>query len=81
MDDWNPASYRNYKWIVHDPDLLGGKLTVRDTRLSVAFVLDCLADGMSANEIASTYGPFPAEAIPEVLRLAAELVESTHVAA
>jgi uncharacterized protein (DUF433 family) len=81
MKEWNPASYRNYKWIVHDPDLLGGKLTVRDTRLSVSFVLACLAEGMTAKEIAGTYGPFPPEAIVEVLRVAAELIDSTHVAA
>jgi uncharacterized protein (DUF433 family) len=39
MDDWNPAAYRDYKWIVCDPGLLGGKLAVRGTRLSVSFVL------------------------------------------
>jgi uncharacterized protein (DUF433 family) len=42
MSDWQPAAYRDYKWIVHDPDLLGGKLAVRGTRLSVSFVLACL---------------------------------------
>jgi uncharacterized protein (DUF433 family) len=36
-------------------------------------VLDCLAEGMSAEEIAQTYGPFPKEAIPEILNVAAEL--------
>ena len=81
MKEWSPAGYRNYKWIVHDPDLLGGKLTVRDTRLSVSFVLACLAEGMTAEEIAETNGPFPSEAIAEVLRLAAELVDSFDVAA
>ena len=81
MEEWNPESYRNYKWIVRDPDLLGGKLTVRDTRLSVSFVLACLTEGMTAEEIAQTYGPFPHEAIAEILRLAAELVDSDRVAA
>lgn len=81
MKEWNPASCRNYNWIVHAPDLLDGELTVRDTRLSVSFVLACLAEGMTAAEIADTYGPFPPEAIAEVLRLAPELVDSTHAAA
>ncbi len=49
--------YRDCQWIVRDPDLLGR------TRLSVSFVLACLAEGMSAKEIAQTYGPFPQEAI------------------
>jgi uncharacterized protein (DUF433 family) len=81
MGEWRPAAYRNYKWIVRDPDLLGGKLAVRDTRLSVSFVLACLAESMSAAEIGETYGPFPKEAIPEIMKVAAELLDSEHVAA
>jgi len=80
MRDWKPASYKNYKWIVRDADLLGGKLAVRGTRLSVSFVLACLADEMSAEEIAETYGPFPGEAIPEIMKVASELLDSEHVA-
>ena len=79
MEEWKPA-YRNYKWIVRDPDLLGGKLAVRETRLSVSFVLACLAEGMSAEEIVETYGPFPKEAIPEVMKVASELADSEDVA-
>ena len=81
MDHGNGRPYGDYKWIVRDPDLLGGKLAVRDTRLSVSFVLACLAEGMSADEIAETYGPFPAAAITEVFRLASELIDSANVAA
>jgi len=74
-------TYRNYKWIVRDPDLLGGKLAIRDTRLSVSFVLGCLAEGMSTGEITETYGPFPSTAIPGVMKMAAELLDSAQVAA
>lgn len=81
MDDWEPARYRDYKWIVRDPELLGGKLAVRGTRLSVSFVLACLGERMSAKEIAQTYGPLPPEAIPEIMKVAAELIDSGHVAA
>ncbi len=81
MRNWKPSAYRNYKWIVRDPDLLGGKLAVRGTRLTVAFVLACLADGMTAGEIAQTYGSFPAEAISEIMKVASELADSEHVAA
>ncbi len=79
--DWKPAAYGNYKWIVRDPDLLGGKLAVRGTRLSVAFVLACFAEGLSAEEVAQTYGPFPKEAIPEIMKVASEVLDSEHVAA
>jgi uncharacterized protein (DUF433 family) len=81
MGDWVPTPYRDYKWIVRDPGLLGGKLAIRGTRLSVSFVLACLAEGMSAEEIAQTYAPFPQEAIPEIMKVAAELLDSGHVAA
>jgi hypothetical protein len=36
---------------------------------------------MSAKEIAETYGPFRKEAIPEIMKVAAELLDSEHVAA
>ncbi len=81
MADWEPSAYRDYKWIVRDPDLLGGKLAVRGTRLSVSFVLACLAEGLSAEEITRTYGPFPQEAIPGIMKVASELLDSVHVAA
>lgn len=81
MREWEPAAYKKYTWIVRDPDLLGGKLAVRGTRLSVSFVLACLAEGMTAEEIVQTYGPFPPEAIPEIMRVASELLDSEHAAA
>jgi uncharacterized protein (DUF433 family) len=74
-------SYKHYRWIVADPDLLGGRLAVRGTRLSVSFLLGCLAEGMSVEEIHATYGTFPEEAIGEILRLAAERLESPVAAA
>ena len=61
-----------YQWIVVNPNLLGGKPTVKGTRISVALVLQCLAEGMSAEDIASDYPGFPAEAVPEVLKFASK---------
>ena len=69
-------NYKQYRWIVRDPDLLVGQLVVRGTRLSVAFLLNCLADGMGLEEIHEAYGSFPDEAIPEILHVAAECLES-----
>jgi uncharacterized protein (DUF433 family) len=63
MEARNPASYRNYKWIRRDSDLLRGKVAVRGTRSSVSFVLACLAERMSAEENTDTSGAFPKEAI------------------
>lgn len=72
MEEWTPTAYRDYRWIIRDPDLLGGKLAIRGTRLSVSFVLACLAEGMSVEEIAESYGPFPKEAIAEIMKVASD---------
>jgi uncharacterized protein (DUF433 family) len=77
MSDWQPTPYRNYQWIVADPQLLGGKLAIRGTRLSVALILECLAAGMSLEDIGQAFDrAFPHEAMPEVLKVAAELTSS-----
>ena len=82
MEQWEPRPYKNYRWIVADPELLGGSLAVRGTRLSVALILECLANGMMIEDIdASFEQTFPHEALPEVLKVAAELADSVHVAA
>jgi uncharacterized protein (DUF433 family) len=82
MPDWQPAAYKDYRWIVADPELLGGKLAVRGTRLAVSLILECLADGMTLEEIDDSFGSaFPAEALPEVLKVASEIAGSFHVAA
>ena len=64
-----------------DPALLGGKPAIRGTRLSASLILSCLAEGMTLEEIEESYGPFPHEAIAEVLKAASELLDAPHVAA
>jgi uncharacterized protein (DUF433 family) len=82
MPNWQPAAYKDYRWIVADPQLLGGKLAVRGTRLAVSLILECLAGGMSLEEINDSFdSAFPSEALLEVLKVASELADSFHVAA
>ena len=76
-----PLKLNNYRWIVSDPEIFGGKPIVKGTRLSAAFILGCLAEGMSSEEIDKTYIPFPHEAIPEIMKLSAELLDQPDVAA
>jgi uncharacterized protein (DUF433 family) len=64
-----------YEWIVLDSDLLGGQPTVKGTRLSVAHILACLAEGMNAQDIAKDYPGFPPESLSDVLKFAAKQVE------
>jgi uncharacterized protein (DUF433 family) len=82
MSVWQPAAYKDYHWIVADPELLGGKLAIRGTRLSVALILERLANGMSLEDIdQASDSSFPHEALPEVLKVASEVTDSFHVAA
>jgi uncharacterized protein (DUF433 family) len=81
METWSPAPYKSYKWIVSDSALLGGKLAIRGTRFSVSFILGCLSEGMSLEEIENNYAPFPHEAMPEILKVASDLLDSPNVAA
>ena len=79
MSEWQPSSLDSYKWIISDPELLGGKLAIRGTRFTVSFILACLAEGMSPDEIQATYGPFPQEALPEIMRIASEALDKADV--
>jgi uncharacterized protein (DUF433 family) len=81
MEERALKPFRNFRWIVADAELLGGKLAIRGTRFSVSFILSCLSEGMSVEEIEETYGQFPREAIPEVMRVAAEILDAPNVAA
>ncbi len=50
-------------WIVADPEHLGGSPRVRDTRISVAFLLESLAAGLSVTEIVDAYPSLTDEAV------------------
>ncbi len=54
-------------WIVSDPDHLGGKPRVRDTRISGALLLEWLASGMTISEIVKEYPSLTEEAIQGTL--------------
>jgi hypothetical protein len=40
MADWQPAAHKDYRWIVADPQLLGGKLAIR-SRPIVPQIVHC----------------------------------------
>ncbi len=79
MSEFNPVAYKDYRWIVADPRLLGGVLAIRGTRLSVGLILECMANGMGIADINESFdGYLPPEAVPEVLKVASELASSVH---
>jgi uncharacterized protein (DUF433 family) len=55
------------------PNFFGGTPAIRGTRLSVPLILECLAKGMSVQDIDEAFDrAFPHEALPEVFRVASE---------
>ncbi len=64
-------------WIVSDRDHLGGKPRLRGTRISVAFLLECLASGMSVAEIVDAYPTLSDNAVRGALRELAHEKEAT----
>ncbi len=82
MLDWQPRPYKNYEWIVADPELLGGKLAIRGTRLWVELILECLANGMAPIDIDEAFpNTFPRAALQAVLKLTSEFAAAFHSAA
>src|ERR1039457_2426244 len=81
MEERTLRPYKNFRWIVADPELLGGKLAVRGTRFSVSFILSCMSEGMTVEDIEETYGRLPHDAMPEVMRVASEILDAPNVAA
>lgn len=68
----------NQKWIASDKEHLGGKPRVQGTRISVAFLLECLADGMCVAEIVDAYPTLTENAVEGALR---ELAHEKEAAA
>lgn len=66
------------KWIVADPEHLGGKPRVAGTRISIEFLLETLATGMTIAEIVQEYPSLTEETIKGVLE---ELAHSERIVA
>jgi len=82
MTKWEPKPYKAYKWIVKDPELLGGRLAVRGSRISVSLILECLAAGMDLAGINDEYQTsFTDDVLSEVHAVAAEVLSDPDVAA
>lgn len=64
------------RWIVADVEHLGGKPRVAGTRISIEFLLECLAAGMTIPEIVDEYPTLTEESVKNVLR---ELAHSDRI--
>ena len=60
-----------FQYIITNPEILGGKPTIRGTRISVEFILELFARGADHKDILDAYPHLPAEGIEEALNYAA----------
>jgi uncharacterized protein (DUF433 family) len=66
-------------WITSDPAILGGKPSIRGTRISVEFVLELLASGASQEQILATYPHLPAAGLTAAIEYAARALRNEVV--
>ncbi|MGV9199553.1 MAG: DUF433 domain-containing protein [Promethearchaeia archaeon] len=65
---------KNWKeYISFDPDVCHGKACIKNTRVLVSVILDCLAEGMEEKEILKEYPSLKKEHIHASLQYAAVL--------
>jgi uncharacterized protein (DUF433 family) len=60
-------------WVERKPTVCGGKPVIKGTRIPIGVLLGALADGMTVQEVADTYG-IPPEAIEGALAFVAEQI-------
>lgn len=65
--------------IVSDPEILNGKPVVKGTRISVALILQCLASGMSREEILQGYPTLTEEGLSSALDYAARQFQGEEI--
>jgi len=65
--------------ITFNPAVMGGRASIRDTRLTVALIINLLANGMTRQEILAAYPYLEDEDISQALRYAALLAEDTLI--
>lgn len=61
--------------IIHNPKIFGGKPIIKGTRLSVEFILELLASGMTPEEIIEEYPQLTKKDILAVLDYAARTIK------
>lgn len=75
----NGAPALGFARITHDPAVMGGRACLRGLRITVALVVNLVANGMSVEEILREYPDLEREDVWEALRYAAFLAsEEIH---
>ena len=65
--------------IISDPEILNGKPIVKGTRISVALILQCIASGMTKEDILQGYPTLTREGLEASLDFAARQFQGEEV--
>jgi uncharacterized protein (DUF433 family) len=65
--------------ITYDPAVLGGKPIIKGTRISVQFILELLAAGMSIDEILAEYPHLTREDVLAAIDYAAKTIAGEEI--
>ncbi len=65
--------------ITYDPAILGGKPTIKGTRISVQFILELLAAEMSIDEILAEYPHLTREDVLAAINYAARTIADEEI--
>jgi uncharacterized protein (DUF433 family) len=65
-----------FKYIISDPEILGGKPIIKGTRISVNLILEWIASGASISAIKKEFPHLPEEGIREAILYAARFMET-----
>jgi uncharacterized protein (DUF433 family) len=65
--------------IISDPEILNGKPIVKGTRISVALILQCIASGMTKEDILQGYPTLTREGLEAALDFAARQFQGEEV--
>jgi uncharacterized protein (DUF433 family) len=63
--------------ITFDPDIMGGRACIRGMRVTVALILNLVANGMTVEEIIADYPYHEPEDVHQALRYAAWMAEDS----
>ncbi len=69
----------NSDYIIRDRNILGGKPIIRGTRISVEFILELAASGMTIDDIVREYPFLKRDAVFAVLRFAADELKHEEI--
>ena len=69
----------NDNLIVSDPEILNGKPIVKGTRISVGLILQCIASGLTKEEILRGYPTLSQEGLEAALDFAARQFEGEEI--